>query len=179
VKREAALPDGSALCVGCGMCCDGTLFDRIGVTAEEQVRLKVLGFSLLRYEGEMVFEQPCRSDDCGSCLIYEARPVVCRRFRCGLLQAYQSGAISLDAAKSKQDKARELIAAVAADDPAAVRNGPRHKLRLQLAEQMQAGGPETRRVLARRFLNVIALDSYLERWFRAKEKPFSAAQTPG
>ena len=179
MKAEAAIPDGSALCVGCGICCNGTLYDRIAVTPEEQGRLSGLGFSFVQHEQETVFELPCHKESCGSCTIYEARPAICSRFRCGLLQAYQAGAISLDAAKSKQDEARELIAAVAADDPAAARNGPRHKLRLQLAEQMQAGGPETRRALARQFLNVLALDSYLERWFRAKEQPASSAHIPG
>lgn len=174
----AVIPDGSALCLGCGICCDGTLHDRIAVTPDEQSRLTALGFSFAQFKNETVFELPCPKDHCGKCTIYEARPAICRGFRCGLLQIYQSGELSLEDAQAKQGQARRLVAAVVADDPAAARNGPRHRIRSRLAAQMQDGDRDTRRSLAKQFLNIMALDSYLERWFRAKEKRAPLAQTP-
>lgn len=178
MTAEAAIPDGSALCVGCGLCCNGTLYDRVSVTPEEQVRLTQLGFSFVGFETDTVFELPCHKEVCGSCTIYEARPATCADFRCGLLQKYQAGHLSLEEGKAKQDKARELIAAVVADDPVAARNGPRHKVRSRLAAVMQNGDGEARRAVSRQFLNIVALDTFLERWFRAKDQRASTVQTP-
>ena len=79
-----------ALCLFCGMCCDGTLFERVSLSPAETVRL-----------GKRVLALPCEvlTADHG-CTTYEARPESCRRFICTLARGLEVGRLSLAEAKA-------------------------------------------------------------------------------
>ena len=77
-----------ALCLECGLCCDGTLFTHVALTEEEQK----LGL------GD-VLRQPCpalASDH--KCGVYAKRPKGCARFVCMLGRALEDKEVGLEEA---------------------------------------------------------------------------------
>lgn len=166
-KTAAAVTEDTAPCVGCGLCCDGTLYDRAKVAPGEEATLEALGLQLEAIGERTYFRQPCRFQSCGCCTNYADRWTVCRSFRCALLRRYQAGEIGLDEAKATITTALELIDAVREHDPGAGIVGERRRLRRKLAEQVQSGNDHG--WAGRRLINIIALDTFLERWFRNKK----------
>jgi hypothetical protein len=63
------------LCRSCGLCCDGSLFGRVTLQADE-VHLPVL-------------EQPCAAHSSSACSIYAERPRACRAFTCRLYERHR------------------------------------------------------------------------------------------
>jgi len=93
------------------MCCDGSLFMRADVRPhEDHTHLRSLGLDVLEQEGKPVFRLPCKNLAAQGCSIYPARPFTCRQFRCELLKAYESGAVSLSEASARIDKVKALLA---------------------------------------------------------------------
>lgn len=87
------------ICIDCGMCCDGTLFARVGLPGDGDVAL--LAGTPVRVEGsssEPFFSQPCVAFD-GRCSIYAVRPTICRNFRCSLLRRHNQGEVSTEEAR--------------------------------------------------------------------------------
>jgi len=161
--------DDTAPCVGCGLCCNGTLYFRAKVTPGEEPVLLDHGLTLTADKDRTYFRLPCHHESCGRCTIYENRFDICRSFRCALLRRYQAGEIDLATARATVEKALELAAAVKGDDAAAGLVGERGRIRSELAERLLAGGGDERAKASRRLLNIIALDTFLERWFRNKK----------
>lgn len=94
------------LCRNCGLCCDGTLFNRVRVDTEIVAsRLIQIGAKIEQNE-VMHLVQPCAAHQHGDCAIYDDRPDVCRSFECGLLREYSSGAIALEEALEIVDTTR-------------------------------------------------------------------------
>lgn len=147
----------TAPCVGCGLCCDGTIFERERAEAGEVGRLKIEGLSVIEESGTFYFEHPCRYANCGRCMIYEERFSVCRTFRCKLLASYQAGEISREGALEKVQEALALRSAVTDQAPAAGEWKKRQTLRSELA--VTHARPQL-------LLRLVALDYYLDRWFR-------------
>jgi Fe-S-cluster containining protein len=101
--------DPGELCARCGLCCDGTLFDRAGVTDDEAPRLVALGLKVERRgDGVPGLLQPCMALDGTRCTAYAARPATCRQYECQLFAAYRDAEVSLDDALATIAKAREL-----------------------------------------------------------------------
>lgn len=94
---------GEQLCVACGLCCDGTLFDLVKLErGDDAARLKALGLpvSLSRGKSPVArFPQPC-SALCAdrTCRIYAERPWQCRTFECKLFKDAKAGRITFAAA---------------------------------------------------------------------------------
>jgi Fe-S-cluster containining protein len=86
--------DLERLCKSCGMCCDGTLFQRAMLKPEEVEPAKKHGLKVIEDRG---FEQPCPQWTAGGCQVYEHRPSVCRSFACKLFVRHrdQGGPIEL------------------------------------------------------------------------------------
>lgn len=83
MSDPAFVDAASRLCLACGMCCNGVLFQIVGLQAEDSVRdLEKLGMSLSRKKTEPYFNQPCRFLDACTCQIYTQRPSRCRQFEC-------------------------------------------------------------------------------------------------
>ena len=100
------------LCLACGMCCDGTLFDGVQLQAgDDAKKLKALGLpvSISRAKTPIArFPQPC-SALCANrtCRVYADRPTQCRVFECGVLKEAQADRITFATAMRLVKKARK------------------------------------------------------------------------
>ena len=169
--------DDTAPCVGCGLCCDGTIFNHAVVTPGEEPRLLAHGMELVTRDEGTVFLQPCRFASCGQCSNYAGRFDICRSFRCALLKRYQAGEIDLPAARATVEEAMKLIALVTANDPEAALFENRRRARAELAQRLTEVAVEDRPAIARRLLNMVALDEFLARRFRNKKKQRDNAES--
>lgn len=101
------------LCTRCAMCCDGTLFSHVDISAEEATRLAAAGVVLETDEaGSCRLPQGCSGLMARRCTVYEVRPAKCRAFRCGVLSAMEQGALSFNDADALLAEARALIDAL-------------------------------------------------------------------
>lgn len=155
-------------CVGCGLCCDGTLFSWTRVKDNEEEPLTTAGLTVERDSEKRFFNQPCGFAQNGQCAIYAGRPTTCRVYRCKLLKGYESGAISREEALQTIGEALDLRSKVAAQDPRGVHNRSRQQLRGELAASRQ------RPYVA---LMMIAFDEYLDRYFR--DEPANVSTSDG
>jgi hypothetical protein len=112
---------GQQLCLACGLCCDGTLFDVVKLEAgDDASRLKALGLPVSHTRSRVPvarFPQPCAAlgADC-ACRLYANRPRQCREFECGVFKDAKAGRIEFSAAlrlvrqaRRRADKIRRLL----------------------------------------------------------------------
>jgi hypothetical protein len=164
--------DDTAPCVGCGMCCDGTLYWLAKVTPGEEEHIVAHGLILnTENPNTTYFNLPCHHESCGQCTIYQDRFDICRSFRCQLLRNYQANDLTLDEATEKVRTAKSLLSAVVADDQSSKSARLRRAQRDELSDFAAVPDPETRAARAGRMLRIIALDTYLDRWFRNPRAP--------
>jgi len=103
------MPEPSeALCLSCGLCCDGTLFTAIPLLPDDAVPLPVQTSDT----GARTLPQPCAGLDGCTCTVYAQRPRACRQYRCLLLVALEADEVSLDDAKQTVAGLRERLAAL-------------------------------------------------------------------
>ncbi len=101
------------LCLACGLCCDGTLFDGVQLERGDSARkLNALGLPVTTYRGRIPisrFSQPCAAlcED-RSCRLYANRPGQCRSFECKLFKQTRAGEVELGAALRLVAKTRRL-----------------------------------------------------------------------
>lgn len=108
--------DLSALCRACGLCCDGSLFGRVGLTPEEVEPARKRGLRVV--PGGKSFEQPCAAlvtsgagpESARSCSLYDERPQSCRRFVCRLHERYRREGGPIDERLSVVRRVRQLVA---------------------------------------------------------------------
>lgn len=99
-------PALSALCRACGLCCDGTLFSRVPLGADE-----VAPPALAVREGAgggRYLPQRCAALTEGGCGEYAARPRACAQFECLLYGALKEDEVSLAEALQVVRGAREV-----------------------------------------------------------------------
>jgi len=86
------------LCQSCGVCCNGTLFPVMLVDPNEAHNFTNLisnrGYHMVSQEGGCE-----KLEECGLCALAEARPRVCKTFKCNLLYELGEGEIELTLAK--------------------------------------------------------------------------------
>jgi hypothetical protein len=82
----------SDLCVSCGMCCDGTLFDKAFVrNAADRKIADDLGMETFEANGRLSFRLPCPLFS-ACCTVYAVqRPNVCSAFFCPPIKRYKGG----------------------------------------------------------------------------------------
>ena len=100
-----------SLCVGCGLCCDGTLFSHLGVIDESDLGrpLAALGVKVIVEADPPVFELPCPAFDGCACTIYTLqRPRACGWFECDVSVAVTSGEMSRAEGRAIIEATREL-----------------------------------------------------------------------
>jgi hypothetical protein len=153
------------------------LYDRAKFAPGEEATPQALEMQVEHHPRRTYFRQPCPFHSEGRCTHYAERWEVCRHFRCALLRRYQAGEIELAEARATIATAFALVAAVKDADPAAGVVGERRRLRRQLAERAQSGGGD-RDSVSRRLINIIALDSFLERRFRNTKVRPTETPTP-
>ena len=100
-----------SLCLACGFCCDGTLFNRVPLLEAEVPALKA---RLQVVDGKQYARQPCPALDGTACRVYAERPLTCRRYRCLLLEAHEASEVSLTGAVSIVEQTRTLRSQLAA-----------------------------------------------------------------
>jgi Fe-S-cluster containining protein len=155
-----------SLCVGCGLCCDGTLFSRVIATAEEQDELRPLGFTFDTHSDGICFAQPCRASVGGLCTIYPSRPSNCRKYRCALLERVEDSEITAKEARATIEEAFRLIKNVEDRYPGARNREQRILLRASLAADLDKLSLSERIPLAEGLLALVALDAHLDTKFR-------------
>ena len=93
----------TSICVGCGLCCDGTVLSHLAVADESDLGwpLRLLGVELIVQADPPVFALPCPAVRDGACTVYENhRPSACGRYSCDLLRAVDDGRVSIDDARA-------------------------------------------------------------------------------
>ena len=84
----------TSLCVGCGICCDGTMYKSVDLYKNDRPDLLEEAGLVLSNDGAFdFFRLPCTSFAAGCCKIYEIRPTVCAEYRCLLLRRLEAGEI--------------------------------------------------------------------------------------
>jgi Fe-S-cluster containining protein len=92
------------ICIECGLCCDGTIFDHAPLeTRDDLIPLRAAGVA---FDQDLTqFSLPCAALEAQCCSVYESRPSICRAYRCALLKRVESG-------ETDDDSARDIIATV-------------------------------------------------------------------
>ena len=122
-----------SLCLTCGICCNGALFQDVGLQpGDDAALLQSLGLPLKnigrRQDAETLsthpkskiqnrkFPQPCAALEGCRCRIYPDRPTYCRQFECLLLKDLLAGQVDLNAAhrvvratRRRADKVLKLL----------------------------------------------------------------------
>ena len=164
----AATHNDTRPCVGCGMCCDGTLYDVAKVAPGEDRAMRSRGLEIIEVGNKAFFRQPCPMESGGRCTIYEHRFGICRSFSCALLKRYHAGELTLEETTEKVATAKRLLAIAVADNPNASRADARRRIRAASADLKSIPDEQLRLKSAKRLLNLIAVDAYLDKWFRNK-----------
>jgi Fe-S-cluster containining protein len=109
----------SRLCLSCGLCCNGALFEVVRLQPTDSVKdLSDLGFQLKRKKREPYFPQPCAMLDGCTCTVYAARPQRCRRFECRQINDLTQGSTTEAEAAERITQAKDLVQLVEAQlDP--------------------------------------------------------------
>lgn len=88
----------SELCLACGLCCDGTLFRHVEISAPERERLVALGIGVgIKRKHDVMF-LPCGKLEGRCCTIYADRPGGCQRFVCALGRRLERKEVTFEAA---------------------------------------------------------------------------------
>jgi hypothetical protein len=98
------------LCLRCGLCCNGALFEHVPLEDGESSRLASLGAEPRKVGSRDVLPQPCACLVETRCTIYPDRPRTCSRFECDMLRAYNRGALSLDTCVQRIEKVQQFLA---------------------------------------------------------------------
>lgn len=89
--RGSSSPEEQGICRRCGLCCDGTLFVQVPLSADDCSRLKCIQGKNSAADEHL--DLPCRFFG-SQCEVYEARPAVCSGYRCQLLEDHSSGRLN-------------------------------------------------------------------------------------
>ena len=103
------MSDEPSICIGCGLCCDGTVVTHLAVSDESDLGapLRALGVELIVAAEPPVFELPCPAVDRGVCTIFDRhRPHACSQFECGVLVEHLAGGIDRVEALARIDTLR-------------------------------------------------------------------------
>jgi len=122
------LTSAEKLCLACGLCCDGTLFDNVRLEpGDDAKRLKTLGLPVTVSRGrEPVarFNQPCAALCTDrTCQVYANRPKQCRTYECMIFKRMQSGELApgtalraVTNARRQANRVRRLLRALGDTD---------------------------------------------------------------
>jgi len=108
-----------SICVGCGLCCDGTVLSHIAVSDDTDLGLPLaaLGVTVIVEADPPVFALPCPAVHDGVCAIYDRhRPRACSWFECDLSRAVAAGELGVDEARRVIGETKALRDRVRAGD---------------------------------------------------------------
>ena len=105
--------DLSALCVECGLCCDGSLFRFLPVEPGDVERHRVLGLPVVTQSGRLAMPLPCAKLEAKCCTVYAQRPPGCRGFVCHLGHRLGAGEVPFPEALATVREAQRRIEVLA------------------------------------------------------------------
>ena len=151
VAGSCRVTPSEQLCLACGLCCDGTLFDGVQLEpGDDAKKLKALGLPVATFRAKQPisrFAQPCAAL-CGdrTCRLYANRPRQCRTFECRVYKEHNAGVIDLatalrrvERARRQADKVRKLLRKLGETDEECSLGERFH--RLQCRFESDAGDP--------------------------------------
>jgi Fe-S-cluster containining protein len=174
----------TGICVGCGMCCDGTMYRTVDVDeADELTPLRAAGAVWATASGITSFLQPCSAFGAGCCSIYDGRPGVCRTYRCRLLRRYEAGEVSyedarglIDSTVAVRDRVRSGLTAYVEPEKLEALEGLYRVMNAKL--ETTADPAAARREHADLLLEVVALRVVLAREFEPRDTPSHQPEEP-
>ena len=99
----------SALCVECGLCCDGSLFRFLPVEPEDAPKHRALSLPVVTQSGRLAMPLPCAKLEARCCSVYRERPPGCRAFVCHLGRRLEDGEVKFDDALALVREAQRRI----------------------------------------------------------------------
>ncbi len=139
------------LCLACGLCCDGTLFDNVVLQPGDDARLlKASGLPVTLSCGRSPvarFPQPCAAlcKD-RTCRVYAHRPAQCRTYECMVFKEKEAGRLDdatalrmVKTARRHADRVRRLMKKLGDDDENRSLGERFHRVQ----ERMEAGAPDS------------------------------------
>ena len=151
---ETEVDRASALCLSCGLCCSGGLFDYVELDDEDRTRFGEAGLSS---PDRLPLLRPHFISS--ACSVYAIRPWRCSDYRCRVLDAHVAGDIDAPGAHSLVEQAKAMRALV--DDAL-----PPGLTARQLAQDVRSQAPQSRdppRLLA--LARFVAYRLFVERHF--------------
>jgi hypothetical protein len=100
--------DASKLCLDCGLCCSGDMFEMVPLAEVEVARMTRLGLPVMSKHDRPGMLMPCAALDGTACTIYQERPMRCFWYRCKLLEKLHADRVSLERALGVVKLAKEL-----------------------------------------------------------------------
>ena len=100
----------SRLCISCGLCCRGIIFNRAALKPEERGLAMKHGLEYFSNGDEgFAFSLPCRLFREEGCPIYLERLSACKRYKCNLLKRVISGETALNEGLIIVSKTRSIM----------------------------------------------------------------------
>lgn len=110
MTADAAHQAAARLCLDCGLCCNGVLFDLVKLQPGDNA--KALGARGIKIKKRQFFTQPCGALCDLHCTIYEDRPTRCRLFECKQFQQVAKGQLTEEAAKARINEVKDRVSKV-------------------------------------------------------------------
>lgn len=156
--------ESQPICVECGVCCSGALFDTVPLAADEERSLADL-FAVERIDERPQFRLRCpHLSDC-RCTVYAKRPEICRQYRCKTLIELSDGAIAREEALRRIAAIRQAIDDLEPHLLSGETMGEARERRRKLSQS----GDRMDRDQAAFMLKSIALDVLLDRFLRSEK----------
>lgn len=153
--------NSEALCLSCGMCCNGAMFGHVVLLDADLPALDAHGTPTLAGDSGPVLPQPCPYLSERRCTIYADRFRSCRDFDCVTLQAAQRGEIDMPEAQRRIALANAALDAVLSAMPAGEGLPDARRRRERLGKNGSIAPPDARIAML-----LTALDRILDRYFR-------------
>ncbi len=170
IKAMTRHSKGVELCLSCGLCCKGMLFDHAAIETDETELVNQLGLNPYQKKVDYdAFSLPCPRFKDSKCTIYAQRPRICGDYQCKLLNGYLQGEISFGESIELVRKAISLMEAIyqhiGGDPSKSIWKQIRNFLELQVRS---VNSEESRRINARLLLDVKKFSiicNYFGYWF--------------
>lgn len=168
MEKPGDLSLASKLCLACGMCCDGTLYDHAKVHEGEIAQTEQAGFKVRQVDRQRaIFLFPCHNLDDKSCTAYDSwRPKVCSSFFCELQKQTAAGkyteAEAMGIIADAQSCRAQIMESLPEGSPF---SAARQKMNA-ISNSNAVMAPEEARLVVRMFV----LDRLLDKHFRKPEK---------
>ncbi|CAK0779782.1 conserved hypothetical protein [Gammaproteobacteria bacterium] len=165
-------PNGSSLCLACGLCCNGALHAHTIVKPNEIDTVRALGLTIETHGDQLFFRQPCPLYREQRCSAYPNHPPTCRAYQCALLKKYHAGEITFEQSEKIVQRAQELYVDVLEQLP---NDYSFDQLKKEMAQDGDFGSglfgsPELRQANAEFLLTVAKLTMFLRKHFEKPKK---------